>query len=79
MTGVSAESPLRPGDGPPQQGNGVPLLRGVALGEPITGHTNAVLWGVVEGRPVLATGGDDDGTVRLWKVIQDRPVPRLPS
>ena len=27
---------------------------------------------------MLATGGDD-GAVRLWEVIEDRPVPRLPS
>jgi hypothetical protein len=55
-------------------------VEGVALGEPLTGHTGRVLWGawgVVDGQPVLATGGDD--AVRLWEVIEDRPVPRLPS
>ena len=44
------------------------MLRLAPLGESLTGHTGWVWWGawaVVEGRPVLATGGDD-GTVRLW-------------
>ena len=81
MTEVSAESVLRPGDGP-LQGNGVPLLRGVALGQPLTGHTGSAswgAWGVVDGRPVLATGAaGGDGAVRLWEVVEDRPVPRLP-
>src|ERR1700760_3394082 len=43
-------------------------LRGVPLGEPLTGHTDVVRWGAwanVAGRPVLATGGND-GAVRLW-------------
>ena len=47
---------------------GAAQLRGVPLGEPLTGHTNWVRWGAwgrVENRPVLATGGYD-GTVRLW-------------
>jgi WD40 repeat protein len=35
-------------------------------------------WGSVDGRPVLATGGQDN-MVQLWEVIEDRPVPRLPS
>jgi WD40 repeat protein len=54
---------------------------GAALGEPLAGHAGGVpwgAWGVVGSRPVLATG-DDGGTVRLWEVIEDRPVPRLPS
>ncbi|MDQ3274837.1 MAG: P-loop NTPase fold protein, partial [Actinomycetota bacterium] len=46
------------------------------LGEPLTGHTDWVRWGawaVVEGRPVLATGGND-GTVRLWDPIAQAPL-----
>ena len=43
-------------------------LRLAPFGSPLTGHTGQVLWGgwrQVDGRPVLATGGQD-GTVRLW-------------
>src|SRR5215218_507002 len=57
MTEVSAESTLRPGDGPSLQRNRVPLLQGVPLGGPLTGHTGRVVWGawgVVDGWPVLA-------------------------
>jgi WD40 repeat protein len=57
----------------------IPRLRGRLLAA-LTGHTRSVLcgaWGQVGDQPVLATGGDD-GTVRLWEVIEDRPVPRLP-
>jgi KAP family P-loop domain len=64
------------------------------LGEPLAGHAGPVLWGAwaeVGGRPVLVTGGDGGGIVvggvafgggaivRLWEVVEDRPVPRLPS
>ena len=35
-------------------------------------------WGQVDRKPVLATGGDDR-FVRLWEVIEDRRVSRLPS
>jgi len=51
---------------------------GVPLGPPLTGHTGRVewgSWGQVAGRPVLATGGDDDdGTVRLWELCEERLV-----
>ena len=43
-------------------------LRGLPFGAPLTGHQGRVWWGrwgVVGGRPVLATGGDDE-RVRLW-------------
>ncbi|MEU3624855.1 hypothetical protein BS329_18070 [Amycolatopsis coloradensis] len=53
-------------------------LRGVPFREPLTGHTGMVLWGDVGGRPVLVTGSDD-GVVRLWEVVVDRAVARLPS
>ena len=56
-------------------------LAGAPLGEPLTGHDGPLTWGVwadVGGRPVLATGGSDS-TVRRWEVVEDRPVPRLPS
>jgi hypothetical protein len=48
----------------------------VALGPPLTGHTDTVLWGCwgqVEGRPVLATGGAD-ASVRLWELYEERLV-----
>lgn len=48
---------------------------------PLSGHSGVVLWGawgVVADRAVLATGSSD-GTVRLWEVITDWAVPRLPS
>ena len=57
------------------------LLRAVPFGQPLTGHTFTVWWGAwasVAGQLVLATGGDDR-TVRLWEVVEDRPVPRLPA
>jgi WD40 repeat protein len=53
---------------------------GTALGEPLTGHIGRVswgTWGTVGERAVLATGGGD-GIVRLWEVIEDRAVARLP-
>ena len=56
-------------------------VRGTALEDTLTGHVGSVLWGAwgqVGGRPVLATGGDDL-FVRLWEVVEDRRVPRLPT
>jgi WD40 repeat protein len=44
------------------------VLRGIPFGTPFRGHADAVLWGawgVVNDRPLLATGGRD-GSVRLW-------------
>ncbi|MET8999446.1 P-loop NTPase fold protein [Amycolatopsis sp. NPDC004169] len=43
-------------------------LRGLPFGAPLTGHQSRVWWGrwgVADGRPVLATGGDDE-RVQLW-------------
>ncbi|MCL2781887.1 MAG: hypothetical protein FWD74_10475, partial [Actinomycetia bacterium] len=37
------------------------------------GPVNAVAFGTVDGRPVLASGGDD-GTVRLWDPATREPV-----
>ncbi|QYN38783.1 hypothetical protein K1T35_17190 [Pseudonocardia sp. DSM 110487] len=55
--------------------------RGRGFGIQFTGHTDTVVWGSwgrVGNRPILATGSNDQ-TVRLWEVIADRAVPRLPS
>ncbi|MFL6076957.1 MAG: P-loop NTPase fold protein [Mycobacteriales bacterium] len=53
------------------------------LGPAMPGHEGAVRWGCwgeLDGRPVLATGGDDD-RVRLWEVVEEQliSVPRYRS
>lgn len=52
----------------------------ILLGQPLIGRmVSSVAWAVTDGRPVLATGGSrGDATVRLWEVVEDRPVGRLP-
>jgi WD40 repeat protein len=75
MTELSLESALPEGDVPPAW-SGETRLRGVPLSEPLTGHTGPMRWGTwrsVDGRPVLATGGDDR-TVRLWDLIERAPL-----
>jgi WD40 repeat protein len=75
MTELSLESALPEGDVPPAW-SGETRLRGVPLSEPLTGHTGPMRWGTwrsVDGRPVLATGGDDR-TVRLWDPIERTPL-----
>jgi hypothetical protein len=54
------------------------LLAGVPFGAPLSGHTAPVwwgAWGIVADRPILATGSEE-GTVRMWEVIEDRPTGR---
>ncbi len=50
------------------------------LCEPLPGHVGMARWGAwtdLGGRPALAVGGLDG--VRLWEVVEDRAVPRLPG
>jgi KAP family P-loop domain len=72
---------VEPVAGPPSATEPVSSLRGIPFGHPLTGYPGWVdwgAWGQVEGRPVLATGGAD-GQVRLWEVVEERAVGRLPS
>ncbi|BBB01333.1 hypothetical protein RVR_8697 [Actinacidiphila reveromycinica] len=54
---------------------------GTQFGEPVLGHSplgDWGAWGAVDGRPVLATSRDEK-TVRLVGLVEDRPLPRLPT
>ena len=51
-------------------------VAGTALGELLPGRLRGG-WGIARGRPVLATS--DEEAILLWEVIEDHPVPRLPS
>jgi WD40 repeat protein len=54
------------------------LATGEQVGRPLTGHTGAV-WaaaaGLLDGRPVIATGGDDR-TLRVWDAATGRQIGR---
>ncbi|HEU5161173.1 MAG TPA: P-loop NTPase fold protein [Streptosporangiaceae bacterium] len=47
-------------------------------GAPLTGPVLWGAWASLDDTPILATGCEDGG-VRLWEVVEDRPVPRMPS
>ena len=51
--------------------------RQVPLGEPMAGEAGGAswaAWGVVDGRPVLATGGGISSTVHLWDPTRQKPL-----